>query len=135
MERKNGNVISAPRNMLCNLIGKLIQRPVAQRNTNVTAAPFSPGLDSSKVCLSPLEKWVYITVKKQQLLTNLRFQKLRMPTMFGTYILEYTTDSHIRVVDSAWTKTWMVYLSLIQRDDWIIQMASEYIILGQWSQV
>lgn len=43
MERRNGNVTSVPRSMLFNLIGKLIQRLVAQKNTDVTVELSSPG--------------------------------------------------------------------------------------------
>jgi hypothetical protein len=43
MVRRNGSVISAPRNMLFNLTGKLIPRLVALGNTDVTVALSSPG--------------------------------------------------------------------------------------------
>jgi hypothetical protein len=43
MVRRNGSVISAPRNMLFNLTGKLIPRLVALGNTDVIVALSSPG--------------------------------------------------------------------------------------------
>ena len=42
--RKSGSAINAPRSMLFNLIGKHIARFVALESTNVTVAPFSPGI-------------------------------------------------------------------------------------------
>lgn len=41
--RKNGNVTNALNATLFNLTGKLIPRPVAPENTDVTVEPFSQG--------------------------------------------------------------------------------------------
>jgi hypothetical protein len=43
MVRKNGNVKNVQRNMLFNLIGKLIQKHVAPERIDVTVEPSSQG--------------------------------------------------------------------------------------------
>lgn len=43
MVKRNGNVKSALKNMQCNLTGKLIRKPVAQKSINVTVVQSSPG--------------------------------------------------------------------------------------------
>lgn len=48
MGRRSGSVRNVPRNMLFNLIGKLILRFVAQGNINATVERFSPGIKLMK---------------------------------------------------------------------------------------
>lgn len=59
-EKKNGNVINVQKNMLCNLIGRLIKRHVEQENTNVTVVPFFLG----GTALSHIELFVMHWPKK-----------------------------------------------------------------------